>query len=72
MSSIKLETNGRASSGKQTRHINIKYFSITDLVKGGEITLKHCPTNKMLVDYMTKSTIGKKFTYLRKQIVNIE
>ena len=31
-SSILLEQNGRASSGKHTRHINIRYFFITDRV----------------------------------------
>ncbi len=31
-SSILLEQNGRASSGKRTRHINIRYFFITDWV----------------------------------------
>ncbi len=72
MSSIKLETNGKASSGKRTRHINIKYFFITDLIKQGEITLKYCPTDKMLADYMTKPTMGKKFTQLRKEIMNIK
>ena len=29
-SSILLERNGKASSGKRTRHINIRYFFITD------------------------------------------
>jgi hypothetical protein len=31
-SSILLERNGRALSGKRTRHINIRYFFITDRV----------------------------------------
>ena len=34
-SSILLETNGKASSGKRTKHINIRYFFITDRVKKG-------------------------------------
>jgi hypothetical protein len=29
-SAILLEKNGRASSGKRTRHINIRYFFVTD------------------------------------------
>jgi len=32
-SSMKLEQNGKANSGKRTRHFNIKYFYITDLIK---------------------------------------
>eukprot|EP00978_Attheya_sp_CCMP212_P032491 scaffold127229_cov35-Attheya_sp.AAC.1 len=30
-SSMKLEANGKSSSGKHTRHFNIKYFYVTDL-----------------------------------------
>jgi hypothetical protein len=36
-SSILLETNGRGSSGKQTRHIAVQYFFITDRVKSKEV-----------------------------------
>ena len=31
-STMRLEINGKASSGKQTRHLNIKFFFITDLI----------------------------------------
>ena len=40
MSAILLETNGRASSSKQTKHIKVKYFLIKDKVN-------HCPTDQM-------------------------
>ena len=33
-SSMKIETNGKASSGKRTRLFKIKYFLITDLTPG--------------------------------------
>ena len=32
-STMHLEINGKASSGKRTRHLNIKFFFITDLIK---------------------------------------
>ena len=35
MSSIKLENNGKASSGKRTRHMDIKFFYITDMIERG-------------------------------------
>jgi hypothetical protein len=38
-SSILLEQNGKASSGKRTRHINIRYFFITDQVNMKEISI---------------------------------
>ncbi len=33
MSSILLENNGKASSGKRTQHMNIRFFGITDRVE---------------------------------------
>ena len=70
-SSMKLETNGKASSGKRTRHFNIKYFLITDLIARNEVTLQFCPTAMMIADYMTKPLVGKKFTEFRKVIMNL-
>jgi hypothetical protein len=50
MSAILLETNGRASSSKRTKHIKVKYFLIKDKVNREEITIKHCPTEQMWTD----------------------
>ena len=69
---MKLEQNGKASSGKRTRHFNIKYFYITDLLKSKEISIKYCPTDQMIADYMTKPITGKKFHYFRKIIMNLQ
>jgi hypothetical protein len=70
-SSMKLEQNGKTSSGKRTRHFNIKYFYITDLIKNGEVTIEYCPTDAMLADYMTKPLTGAKFVMFRKRIMNL-
>jgi hypothetical protein len=56
-SSILLETNGRGSSGKQTRHINVRYFFIADRVKSGEIQIEYCPTGIMIADFFTKPLV---------------
>jgi hypothetical protein len=70
MSSMKLENNGKASSTKRTRHINIRYFLITDKVKRGEIsTIDHCPTEEMLADYLTKPLQGSLFRQFRNAIM---
>jgi hypothetical protein len=42
--SILLEKNGKASSSKRTRHINIRYFFITDRVSKEEVPVVWCPT----------------------------
>jgi hypothetical protein len=72
MSSILLEKNGRASSGKRTRHINIRYFLVADRVKSGEVSIEYCPTEVMLADYLTKPLQGAKFIWFRDQILNIQ
>ena len=58
-STILLANNGRRSSGKKTRHINIRYFFITDrLEKHQELMIKYCDTGKMVADYLSKPTQG--------------
>lgn len=71
-SAILLETNGKGSSGKRTRHINIRYFFIGDRVASGEVTVKHCPTDQMLGDFFTKPLQGAPFRRFRDAVLNIE
>jgi len=68
-SSMKLEEGGRQSCGKRTRHFDIKYFYITDLIKRKEVKIQYCPTNAMIADYMTKPLTGTKFHTFRKAIM---
>ena len=69
-SSIKLETNGKSSSTKRTRHINIRYFLVTDKVKRGEISsIEYCPTEEMIADYLTKPLQGTLFRKFRNAIM---
>ena len=70
-SAMKLEENGKASSGQRTRHLNIKYFFFTDMINRGEATAKFCPTDQMTADYMTKPTQGAKFMTFRREIMNL-
>lgn len=41
------EKNGKVSSGRCTRHINIDYFFITDRIAASELNLKHYPATEM-------------------------
>ena len=68
-SSILLERNGRASSGKRTRHINIRYFFITNRVNMKEVEIEWCPTKEMVADFMTKPLQGSHFRRLRDLIM---
>ena len=60
-STMKLQKNGKLSSGKRTRHFDIKLFYITDLITRYKVEVKYCPTDEMIGDYMPKPLVGAKF-----------
>ncbi len=70
-SSMLLEKNGKSSSGKRTRHINVRYFFTKDRQDSGEVDIQYCPTEEMVADYFTKPLQGAKFRKFRKLIMNI-
>jgi hypothetical protein len=47
-SAILLEKNGKASSSKRTKHINIRYFFVTDRISNKELSVEWCPTKQMI------------------------
>jgi len=59
--SILLETNERESAGKRSRHINIRYFFVTDQVRLRNVEIRYCPTENMFGEYMRKPLQGEKF-----------
>ena len=59
-STMRLQNNDKLSSGKRTRHFDIKLFYITDLINRDEFDLRYCPTNEMIADYMSKPLVGAK------------
>ncbi len=71
MRAILLETNGRASSSKRTKHIKVKYFRIQDKVDWEEITIKHCPTEQMWTDINTKPKQGAVFRAFRGHVMGM-
>ncbi len=66
---ILIEQNGKASSGKRTRHINIQYIFIADRVNMKEISIGWCPTKKMVSDFMTRPLQGSHLRNLRDYIM---
>ena len=71
-SAILLENNGRASSSRRIKHLNIRYFFITDFIKKVELKIEYCPTDYMVADFFTKPLQGKKFIQFRKIIMNMK
>ena len=68
-STILLEKNGKRSSSKRTRAVNIRYFFLTDQIEKGNLTVEYCPTAEMIGDFFTKPLQGAKFEKFRKLIM---
>ena len=66
-SAIQLERNGYKSSSKRTKHINVRYFYITDRLKAGDVSrVIYKPIGDVESDYLTKALQGKAFHAHRK------
>jgi hypothetical protein len=68
-STILLERNGKKSSSKRTRALNIRYFFLTDQIEKGNLIVEYCPTTEMVADYFSKPLQGKLFQKFRKSIM---
>lgn len=66
-STISMVKNGRP--GKGSKHINIRFFNISEKEKEGEIITKYKPTNRMLADILTKPIGGNDFIKMRDKIL---
>ena len=71
-SAILLEENGKASSSKRTRHINIRYFFVKDRINQKELRIQHCGAQDMIGDFFTKPLQGALFYKYRRVIMNLE
>ena len=67
-----LHNNGKASSSKRTRHLNIRYYFLSDRIANGELRVEFCPTDDMVADYFTKPLQGEKFRKFRKLVMNLQ
>lgn len=71
-SCLKLEVNGKAPSGKRTRHFNIKCFCITgDLIKTDLVQAVCCPAKPMMADHTSKPLTCTSFKFVRAWILNL-
>ena len=56
---------------KRTRHINIRYFYVTNKVRFGDVVIVYHPTGKLVGDYLTKPLNGTPFKNHRNTIMGI-
>ena len=48
-------------TGRNTKHVNVRYFFIKDRVEQGEVEVKYLSTNDMIADGLTKPLQGALF-----------
>ena len=70
-SAMRIESNGQRSCGEKSRHIDIRYFFIKDIIKREGIELVHCPTERMIADYYTKPLQGSLFKKMRDILMGL-
>jgi hypothetical protein len=68
-SAILLETNGKKSSSKQTRALNIRYFFLAHQVAKDNLDIEYLSTTEMWGDNMSKPLQGKLFQKFRSLIM---
>lgn len=61
----------RASSSKQTHHMDIWYCFVTNSAASSKVGIEYCPTKEMLGDFFTKPLQGSLFCYFWDCIMNI-
>ena len=66
---ILLAENGRASSSKRTKHIEIRYYYVADRIEKGDLRIVWCPTHQMIADYLTKPLQGRQFVQFRDMLM---
>ena len=70
-SCMSLEKNGKPSSSKKAKRINIRCFFVTDRIQNEELKVVHCPTDEMVADFFTKPLQGRKLKKFRSVIMKI-
>ena len=70
-SAMLLEKNGKMSSNRRTRHLEIRFFFVTDNVANKKLRIEYCPTDDMVADFFTKPLNGSKFRRFRDFILGL-
>lgn len=69
-STIILAHQGIQPTGK-SKHINVRYFYVKQLIEQDRIKLVHLSTNDQIADILTKPVTGSQFIRLRSLLLNL-
>ena len=67
-----LETSGKFSSTRRTKHFKNKLFYVKDQVDQGEIAVVDCPAGRMWDDFLSKPQQGSLFKLMRPHIMGCD
>lgn len=70
-STLQLAKNGKKSCLKQTQHVKIRYFYVSEEVEQGNIQILYCPTKEQFSDFRTKPLQGTLFQTHQNAIMGI-
>merc|ERR1711991_1238088 len=58
-----LQTRNTASTADRARHVHIRNNFVFQFLESGKMEIRHCPTNMMLADLLTKPLTTNIFFY---------
>jgi hypothetical protein len=70
-SSIILANKNKGATITRTKHIQVRFFYVKQLIEQNHIKIEYLPTEEMVADILTKPITGKLFLKLRNAILNI-
>jgi hypothetical protein len=65
---IAISSNNRTDS--RTKHIDVKYHFVRDMIQAKEIAVKYISTENMLADFLTKPSALSKFKFCFEQLLS--
>ena len=71
-SAILLQKNHLYSTGKGSKHMNVRYFFAVDKIRKKEVKMLYCPTGDMLGDFSSKPLQGSLFVKMRNMIQGVK
>jgi hypothetical protein len=70
-SAILLANQQNGSTLSKTKHIQVRFYYIRELIQQRQINIIYLPTHEMIADILTKPIVGKLFKMLRNKILNV-
>ena len=70
-SKMRLMINGKRSTNKRTKHMNVRYFCMTDVIKCGDMSVEYFSTGDIWTDGLDKPLQGQAFCKMCNKLVNM-